>query len=87
MAVVVGGFGFQTVTERVSKAKHIQFLSGVYILAYWLSALLWDFIIFSASCCLLLVRVPFPSPPHEKFLCPNYVINLTLPISYLCSLS
>lgn len=56
MAVVVGGFGFQTVTERVSKAKHIQFVSGVYLLAYWLSALLWDLILFSASCCLLLVR-------------------------------
>ncbi|XP_024903020.1 ATP-binding cassette sub-family A member 3 isoform X5 [Pteropus alecto] len=54
MAVVVGSFGFQTVTERTSKSKHIQFVSGVYVLAYWLSALLWDLIIFSVSCCLLL---------------------------------
>nr|KAF6439597.1 ATP binding cassette subfamily A member 3 [Rousettus aegyptiacus] len=54
MALFISGFCLLTVTERVSKAKHIQFLSGVYILAYWLSALLWDFIIFSASCCLLL---------------------------------
>nr|KAF6439593.1 ATP binding cassette subfamily A member 3 [Rousettus aegyptiacus] len=42
------------VWEKENRLKHIQFLSGVYILAYWLSALLWDFIIFSASCCLLL---------------------------------
>ena len=57
MAVVVSSFGFQTVTERTSKAKHIQFVSGVYVLAYWLSALLWDLIIFLISCCLLLVSV------------------------------
>ncbi|XP_024903052.1 ATP-binding cassette sub-family A member 3 [Pteropus alecto] len=54
MALFISGFCLLTVTERVSKAKHIQFLSGVYVLAYWLSALLWDLIIFSASCCLLL---------------------------------
>uniref|UniRef100_A0A8D2HGE2 ABC transporter domain-containing protein n=1 Tax=Urocitellus parryii TaxID=9999 RepID=A0A8D2HGE2_UROPR len=48
-------FCLQTVIERISKAKHIQFLSGVYVLTYWLSALLWDLICFSIPCCLLLV--------------------------------
>ncbi|KAF6122828.1 hypothetical protein HJG60_000031 [Phyllostomus discolor] len=42
------------VTERVSKAKHIQFVSGVSVFAYWISALLWDLIIFFITCCLLL---------------------------------
>ncbi|XP_014652680.1 PREDICTED: ATP-binding cassette sub-family A member 3-like [Ceratotherium simum simum] len=55
MAVVVSSFCLQTVTERTTNAKHIQFVSGVYVLAYWLSALLWDLIYFSISCCLLLV--------------------------------
>ncbi|XP_015346125.1 phospholipid-transporting ATPase ABCA3-like [Marmota marmota marmota] len=54
ISVVAGSFCLQTVIERISKAKHIQFLSGVYVLTYWLSALLWDLICFSIPCCLLL---------------------------------
>ncbi|XP_035969082.2 phospholipid-transporting ATPase ABCA3-like [Halichoerus grypus] len=54
MAVVVGSFCLQTVTERTSRAKHIQFVSGVSVLTYWLSAFLWDLIYFSILCCLLL---------------------------------
>ncbi|XP_054570377.1 phospholipid-transporting ATPase ABCA3-like [Eptesicus fuscus] len=54
MALLVSGFCLLTVTERITKAKHIQFMSGVYALAYWLSALLWDLIIFFVACCLLL---------------------------------
>ncbi|XP_040611318.1 ATP-binding cassette sub-family A member 3 isoform X3 [Mesocricetus auratus] len=55
MALLVSGFCLLTVTERTTKAKHIQFLSGVSVLVYWLSALLFDLIIFFVSCCLLLV--------------------------------
>ncbi|KAM4813644.1 phospholipid-transporting ATPase ABCA3-like [Urocitellus parryii] len=54
ISIVAGSFCLQTVIERISKAKHIQFLSGVYVLTYWLSALLWDLICFSIPCCLLL---------------------------------
>ncbi|XP_054570373.1 phospholipid-transporting ATPase ABCA3-like isoform X2 [Eptesicus fuscus] len=54
MAIIVASFGLQTVNERITKAKHIQFVSGVYVLTYWLSALLWDLIYFFISCCLLL---------------------------------
>nr|XP_020764546.1 ATP-binding cassette sub-family A member 3-like isoform X5 [Odocoileus virginianus texanus] len=54
LAVVIGSFCVQTVTERATKAKHIQFVSGVYLLTYWLSALLWDLIYFSITCCFLL---------------------------------
>ncbi|XP_060028826.1 phospholipid-transporting ATPase ABCA3-like isoform X2 [Erinaceus europaeus] len=54
MAFLISGFCLLTVTERVSKAKHIQFVSGVYVSVYWLSALLWDLIVFFISCCLLL---------------------------------
>lgn len=55
MALLVSGFCLLTVTERTTKAKHMQFLSGVSVLVYWLSALMFDFIIFFISCCLLLV--------------------------------
>uniref|UniRef100_A0A4X1V841 ABC transporter domain-containing protein n=1 Tax=Sus scrofa TaxID=9823 RepID=A0A4X1V841_PIG len=55
MALVVSSFCLQTVTERTTKAKHIQFVSGVYLLTYWLAALLWDLIYFSIICCFILV--------------------------------
>ncbi|KAM8777565.1 phospholipid-transporting ATPase ABCA3-like [Rhynchonycteris naso] len=74
LAVLVSSFGYQAVTERSTKAKHIQFVSGVSVLTYWLSALLWDLICFFVSCCLLLVSVslkppggPFPLS-NQKFL-------------------
>ncbi|KAM6155211.1 phospholipid-transporting ATPase ABCA3-like [Rhynchocyon petersi] len=54
MAFAASSFCLQTVTEIITKAKHIQFLSGVCILTYWLSALLWDLICFSIPCCFLL---------------------------------
>eukprot|EP00123_Amoebidium_parasiticum_P015512 comp23006_c0_seq1/m.36687 comp23006_c0_seq1/g.36687 ORF comp23006_c0_seq1/g.36687 comp23006_c0_seq1/m.36687 type:complete len:1736 (-) comp23006_c0_seq1:41-5248(-) len=47
----VFGFGFLyasfvifVIKERVSKAKHIQFVSGVTPLTYWLAAFAWDFL-------------------------------------------
>lgn len=57
MAIEFAGFGFQTVMERTTKAKHIQFVSGACVLTYWLSALLCDLICFSILCCLFLVSV------------------------------
>ncbi|XP_075384228.1 phospholipid-transporting ATPase ABCA3-like [Tenrec ecaudatus] len=54
MAIAASSFCLPTVTEKISKAKHIQFVSGVSILNYWLSALLWDLTCFSIPCCLIL---------------------------------
>ncbi|XP_004691779.1 PREDICTED: ATP-binding cassette sub-family A member 3-like [Condylura cristata] len=54
MAVLVGSFCLQTVTEITTKAKHIQFVSGARVPAYWLAALLWDLSCFFVPCCLLL---------------------------------
>nr|XP_004653504.2 phospholipid-transporting ATPase ABCA3-like [Jaculus jaculus] len=55
MALLISGFCFLVVTERATKAKHMQFLSGLSMFVYWSSALIYDFIIFFISCCLLLV--------------------------------
>ncbi|XP_075828185.1 phospholipid-transporting ATPase ABCA3-like [Microtus pennsylvanicus] len=55
MSIFTSGFSLMTVTERVSKAKHIQFVSGVYTFNFWLSALLWDLIIHFVACALLLL--------------------------------
>ncbi|XP_007951393.1 phospholipid-transporting ATPase ABCA3-like, partial [Orycteropus afer afer] len=54
MALLASSFCLQTVTETITKAKHIQFVSGVCVITYWLSALLWDLTCFSIPCCLLL---------------------------------
>ncbi|XP_017444478.1 ATP-binding cassette, sub-family A (ABC1), member 15 isoform X1 [Rattus norvegicus] len=59
MALLVSGFCILTVTERITKAKHMQFLSGASVLVYWLSALVFDFIIFFISCCFLLVMFKY----------------------------
>ncbi|XP_034369378.1 phospholipid-transporting ATPase ABCA3-like isoform X1 [Arvicanthis niloticus] len=59
VALLLSGFCILTVTERLTKAKHMQFLSGVSVLAYWLSALVFDFIIFFISCCFLLAIFKF----------------------------
>ncbi|XP_052030939.1 phospholipid-transporting ATPase ABCA3-like [Apodemus sylvaticus] len=55
MSIFTSGFCLMAVTERVSKAKHIQFVSGVYTMNFWLSALLWDLIIYFVACVLLLI--------------------------------
>ncbi|XP_047389769.1 phospholipid-transporting ATPase ABCA3-like [Sciurus carolinensis] len=59
VALLISGFSLLTVTERITKAKHIQFLSGVSVTVYWFSALVHDFIVFIFSCCLLLVMFKY----------------------------
>uniref|UniRef100_A0A8C0NPP3 ABC transporter domain-containing protein n=1 Tax=Canis lupus familiaris TaxID=9615 RepID=A0A8C0NPP3_CANLF len=64
-------FYLYTVTERTTRGKHIQFVSGVSVLTYWLSALLWDLIYFSIFCCLLLVSGVFTYCRMDAFVA-NY---------------
>ncbi|XP_054992770.1 phospholipid-transporting ATPase ABCA3-like [Sorex araneus] len=54
MALLMSGFCLLSVSERSSKAKHIQFMSGVPVLVYWFSSFLWDAIIFILIICMLL---------------------------------
>ncbi|XP_077618904.1 ATP-binding cassette sub-family A member 17-like [Crocuta crocuta] len=44
IAFLSSSFSILTVKERSTKAKDIQFISGVYAATFWLSALLWDLI-------------------------------------------
>uniref|UniRef100_A0A5F9D033 ABC transporter domain-containing protein n=1 Tax=Oryctolagus cuniculus TaxID=9986 RepID=A0A5F9D033_RABIT len=55
IAFLSSSFSILTVRERRIKAKHIQFVSGVYLWAYWLSALLWDLISFLVPTLLMVV--------------------------------
>jgi len=44
MAFVSAFFIIFYVKERVSKAKHLQIVSGVGVAPFWLSALVWDLV-------------------------------------------
>ncbi|XP_070811047.1 phospholipid-transporting ATPase ABCA3 [Pituophis catenifer annectens] len=55
MASLSSTFALLLVSERSIKAKHVQFVSGVYMVNFWLSALLWDLINFLTPCTLILV--------------------------------
>ncbi|XP_071067543.1 ATP-binding cassette sub-family A member 17-like [Dasypus novemcinctus] len=55
MAFLSSSFCILTVKERSTKVKHIQFVSGVYVVTFWLSALLWDLISFLIPSLLLMV--------------------------------
>lgn len=57
MAFLASTFSILAVSERAVQAKHIQFVSGVHVATFWLSALLWDLISFLVPTLLLLVRV------------------------------
>ncbi|KAM9208960.1 phospholipid-transporting ATPase ABCA3-like [Dugong dugon] len=54
-AIVASSFSLLTVSERVCKAKNIQFVSGARVGIFWLSALFWDIIVVFVSSSLLLV--------------------------------
>lgn len=56
MAFLASTFSILAVSERAVQAKHVQFVSGVHVAAFWLSALLWDLMSFLVPSLLLLVR-------------------------------
>uniref|UniRef100_G3SMA0 ATP binding cassette subfamily A member 3 n=1 Tax=Loxodonta africana TaxID=9785 RepID=G3SMA0_LOXAF len=55
MAFLASTFSILAVSERATQAKHVQFVSGVHVATFWLSALLWDLISFLVPSLLLLV--------------------------------
>ena len=65
MAFLASTFSILAVSERAVQAKHVQFVSGVHVATFWLSALLWDLLSFLIPSLLLLVSCvalgPFPA--------------------------
>lgn len=58
MAFVSGIFIMYMIKERVSRAKLLQFVSGVRLITFWLVHLIWDFLasaIISAALTILLL--------------------------------
>uniref|UniRef100_A0A8C9PSB4 ABC transporter domain-containing protein n=1 Tax=Spermophilus dauricus TaxID=99837 RepID=A0A8C9PSB4_SPEDA len=76
MAFLSSSFSMLTVRERCIKAKHIQFISGVYMAAFWFSAMLWDLLSFLV--CTLLLIVVFLYYKEEAFTHHENVLAMIL---------
>lgn len=57
MAFLIGTFAVQIVRERVTKAKHLQMLSGARLGLYWLSHFVFDVLIYLVSCLLIVISL------------------------------
>lgn len=44
MSFIPASFVLYLIQERVSQAKHLQFVSGVSPTTYWLTSFLWDMV-------------------------------------------
>ncbi|KAI9562460.1 hypothetical protein GHT06_009893 [Daphnia sinensis] len=55
MAFLAASFVIFLVKERVTKAKHLQFVSGVNFVTFWLANMTWDFINFLVPCAGILI--------------------------------
>ncbi|NWX94843.1 ABCA4 protein, partial [Nothoprocta ornata] len=49
MSFIPAGFVLYLIQERVTKAKHLQFVSGVSPAVYWLTNFLWDMVNYTLS--------------------------------------
>nr|XP_020862173.1 ATP-binding cassette sub-family A member 3-like [Phascolarctos cinereus] len=54
MSFMVSSFAILAISDRVLRSKHIQFISGISPVHYWLSFLLWDLITIFLNSLLLL---------------------------------
>lgn len=48
MSFIPASFVLYLIQERVTKAKHLQFVSGVSPVIYWLTNFMWDIV---SNCC------------------------------------
>lgn len=53
--LIAGTFATFVVTERASKAKHLQTVAGVDSTAYWISSYLWDIINYQLTCWITII--------------------------------
>ncbi|XP_071796832.1 phospholipid-transporting ATPase ABCA3-like [Asterias amurensis] len=55
MSFLASSFVVFLVKENTTKAKHVQFVSGVHSVNFWLSTFLWDLINYTVPCVLIVV--------------------------------
>ncbi|KAJ8317951.1 hypothetical protein KUTeg_003042 [Tegillarca granosa] len=94
MAFLSSSFVIFLIKERDTKAKHIQFVSGVHAVNFWVSTFCWDMINFVIPCiCLLVTFVAFGTPAYSssfKHICQLFLLFILygwsmLPLMYLLS--
>eukprot|EP00730_Choanoeca_flexa_P008675 TRINITY_DN12519_c2_g2_i2.p1 TRINITY_DN12519_c2_g2~~TRINITY_DN12519_c2_g2_i2.p1 ORF type:complete len:1169 (+),score=384.39 TRINITY_DN12519_c2_g2_i2:494-3508(+) len=92
MAFLASSFVLFLVTERSNKAKHIQFVSGVDIVSYWLSSYLWDMINFllpTLGCMILFLAFNVTEYADERlgYVCALFLLYglAVIPSMYLFS--
>ncbi|NXK47809.1 ABCA4 protein, partial [Chauna torquata] len=55
MSFIPASFVLYLIQERVTKAKHLQFVSGVSPAVYWLTNFMWDIVIYALSAGMVVV--------------------------------
>ena len=55
MSFLISSFARFLIKERATKAKHVQFVSGVHALTFWLATFLWDLVNFAVPCAMLML--------------------------------
>lgn len=63
MSFIPASFVLYLIQERVTTAKHLQFVSGVSPLVYWVANFFWDLVPASASSSTLLVLASILTAP------------------------
>ncbi|XP_034655824.1 ATP-binding cassette sub-family A member 3 [Drosophila subobscura] len=66
MSIVTALYVIPIIKERETRAKLMQFLTGVDVFAYWISQLLWDYAIFSLSALMAILTIAaFQEPGYS----------------------
>lgn len=55
MCLLVSLFIIFPIKERTSGAKHLQLMTGLHPVTYWISNLAWDYLIYLVSSALMLI--------------------------------
>lgn len=63
MAFVSGFFVIFYIRERITKAKLLQFVSGVNRFAYWFTGFIWDYFIYTIVCLFIIATVALFQEP------------------------
>ncbi|KAK8753744.1 hypothetical protein OTU49_001413 [Cherax quadricarinatus] len=93
MSFLAASFVIFVIQEHSTKAKHLQFVSGVNFVTYWTASALWDFILFIIPCCLCLLclflfglkGLSEGEQLARILLIFVHYVWVTLPLMYLCS--
>lgn len=93
MSFLAASFVYFLIQERTTKAKHLQFVSGVNFVTYWAASAIWDYIVFLVPCCLALIcllifnREGLSEPEQLGRIMIIFVfyVWVSLPLMYLCS--